>query len=132
MKNKIAILFIALWTLVFISACGSAKSEYAGTPLEPVEKLVSILLFDQGTYEQYTALYADKNKAMPREAFDSYRSSNEPKGIKSPADMMKYMQVVQKDENNADIYWIPDLKDEKSKSKIYGSVIKKDDKWLLN
>jgi hypothetical protein len=106
--------------------------------LEPLEELISIYYFDKGTYNEYKSVFANKSNIVNKEVFDNYRSKNEPKDVflsdfDSVSNVMKHMKVVQKDENNAEIYWIPNPeKDDVSKASSYWIVTKQDGKWLLN
>lgn len=137
MNKKISILILIIFATIFSFGC-SNKSEYTNTPLEPLEDLISIYYFDKGTYNEYKSLFGNKSNIVTKEVFDNYRSKNEPKDVftsdfDSVSNVMKHMKVVQKDENNAEIYWIPNPeKDDVSKTSSYWIVTKQNGKWLLN
>jgi hypothetical protein len=136
LKKLISIFGVLFLVAVLSFSCVSTNYS---TPLKVVERFISITEFDQGSYEDYLALYVDKNRVpFSRQEFDDYRVKHGQEYMfdvdnNDVASVTKHMKVVQKDESNAEVYWFPDINNaDIKKATIYWSLIKKNGKWLNN
>lgn len=113
------------------------KNEEASAQIAVVKKFIEIAYFDEGTYEDFTALYADPKKANTEEEFNEFRKSNEPKDVfpvdsDSAKDVSKHLVAKLIDETNADVYWLENVKkDKKEDAESVWSVTKIEDEWKI-
>jgi len=89
------------------------QNEQASEHFAIVEQFIKIAYFDEGTYADFTALYADSTKANTEEEFNEFRKTTEaadqfPVDSDSVENMMKHLVAVPIDENNAEVYWVED------------------------
>lgn len=113
------------------------KNEEAKEQIAVVEKFIEIAYFDEGTYEDFTALYADPKKVNTEEEFNEFRKTNEAKDVfpvdtDSVKDIVKHLVADKVDDTNADVYWLKDTKkDKKEAATSVWSVTKVDDEWKI-
>lgn len=80
--------------------------------LEPVNKLISTLYYNQGSYNEYKSLFIQPNKALKEDSFNNVRKYTkvgdyfkyDSDNIKS---LMKHMVVV-KNNDQAVVYYVKD------------------------
>ena len=114
------------------------KSNYIGTPLEPINKLVKISYFGKGSYEDYKKLLLNPNVALSEEEFKESRKYINPEeefkyGAKNKNEVMKNMKFIQ-DKNNKNlgkVYYVKDTNDSNIDSSLYWVIENKDGKWLI-
>jgi cell division protein YceG involved in septum cleavage len=133
---------IAIVLILALAAGGTLyymyQNRYTTSPQKAVEGLVSIYYFDQGTYEEYTKLFANKTIMQTKEGFDDFRKTKTAKDVftsdyESIESVMSHMKVKQIDENNAEIYWLPNAAtDDFTKAESYWVTTKINGKWYLN
>ena len=148
MKKSYGLILTLLVLVLALGACSGDKEKEEPTKEEPkneeasaqiavVEKFIEIAYFDEGTYEDFTALYADPEKANTEEEFNEFRKSNEPKDVfpvdsDSAKDVSKHLVAKLIDETNADVYWLEDVKkDKKEDAESVWSVTKIEDEWKI-
>lgn len=128
--------------LLIVSACSNKEEtkvdKVEESQIAVVENFIEIAYFDKGTYDEFTALYADPTKVNTKEEFNVFRKENEPKDMfpkdyESVEKLKKHLIVEKVDQENANVYWLdnPD-KDKTDKATSVWSVTKVEGKWLLN
>ncbi|URM33410.1 hypothetical protein LLY41_02695 [Cytobacillus firmus] len=141
MRKHLLLLLTLIAVIILGSACSKEESkakENFNEQLKVVENFIEIAYFDEGTYEDFTALYADKDKVNSKKEFTNFREKNEPKDIfpkdyENVKEVTKHLVAKKVDKTNVNVYWLenPD-KDKTESAKTVWSLTKKDDKWLLN
>lgn len=135
-KRRKLILILCLSIFAFIlSSCG-AKSEYKGTALEPVDKLVRVLYFNEGKYEDYKEVFTKSENTFSEEQFNEFRKNPDKSSFKygaaSPEEVMKHIKAGIEDSNLVTVYYLEDPeKTEESDAAMQWKVENKDGKWLL-
>lgn len=143
MKKSYGLILTLLVLVLALGACSGdkakeePKNEEASEQIAVVEEFINIAYFDEGSYEDFTALYADPEKANTEEEFNEFRKSNEPKDVfpvdsDSAKDVSKHLVAKLIDETNADVYWLEDVKkDKKEDAESVWSVTKIEDDWKI-
>ncbi|AXI01207.1 hypothetical protein DV702_16650 [Sporosarcina sp. PTS2304] len=144
--KKLLVMAMFLVLAVALAACSDKNEPAKGDSPEGdtqaqvavIEKFIDITYFDEGTYEDFKALYADPENVNTKEEFDEFRKNNDPKQTfpidsDKPEDIKKHLVVKEIDENNAEVYWVKDLKDEKKEEATsVWAVTKVDGEWKVN
>lgn len=140
MKKKIIVATIILIILaIAITISVYKKSNYVGTPLEPMNNLVKVQYFDKGKYEDYKALFTDPKKAMNESQLEAFRKDNKPEdtfkyGAKSKGEVMEHMKFIQdkNDKNLGQVYYLKDVNNTKEiETTSYWMVENVNGKWLI-
>lgn len=103
-----------------------------------VEKFIDITYFDEGTYEDFKALYANPKDVNTEKEFNEFRKNNDPKQTfpidsDKPEDIKKHLVAKKVDDQNAEVYWVKDLKDDKKEEATsVWAVTKVEDVWKIN
>lgn len=137
MKNKKSTILLILPFILILSLFGcSPKSKYKRTALEPVNKLVNILYFNNGTYEEYKGVFTNPNNAFTKEKFNQFRKNPDKSSFKygatSAEEVMKHMKAGIEDSNLVTVYYLEDPeKTKEADAAMQWKVENKDGKWLL-
>lgn len=105
--------------------------------IEIIQKFINIAYFDQGTYKDFVALFADAKKVNTEEEFNTFRETNDPtKEFSVDGDNLegisKHLVAVVNDENNADVYWVEDKETAKREdAKFVWKLVKVNDEWKI-
>ncbi len=101
-----------------------------------IKKLVSVLYFKNGSYDDYKVLFTDSEKAMNETKFNEFRKSHtakdkfkyDPESVES---IMKHMKTVKTDKDIT-VYYLEDISDTKEmQSAIKWILVEKDNKTLI-
>lgn len=133
-RNLILILCLSIVTFI-LSSCG-VKSEHKGTALEPVDKLVRILYFNEGKYKDYKEMFTKPENAFTEEQFNEFRKNPDKSSFKygaaSPEEVIKHMKAGIESSNLVTVYYLEDpVKTKETDAAMQWKVENKDGKWLL-
>ncbi len=139
-KNKIIIGVVA-GVLIIIGALTFYMNynPYKNSELDPIYSLVKIQYFNEGTYDDFQALFLTPANALTEEQFNDIRKTTNlselfPYGSDSPKNIMEHMKAVQEESDAATfkIFYLNDLNDTKEMDTAsYWLVTNKDGKWLI-
>lgn len=122
--------------ILFFVLYQSNQNKFNSTPLAVVEKLVSVLYFNQGTYADYKSLFADKSRVITEQEFNNYEYKGQPDSKfptdnDSVADVMKNMKEQQMDPNTVKVFWSTNPKDTAETAQVKWAIIKQNGKWFI-
>ena len=104
MNKKIIIPIILVVAIIAIVAFMNRKPNYTNTALEPIEKLVQVQYFKDGTHEEYQSLFTNPEGTLAKGIFEEFRKSSKPEdtfkyGAKDPKQVMKHMKFIEEKDN---------------------------------
>ncbi|QGU95854.1 hypothetical protein GOM49_12770 [Clostridium bovifaecis] len=134
-KRKSTWLILAFILILSLGGCGT-KTKHENSSFEPINKLISILYFNKGTYEDYKALFTNSSLAFSENQFNEFRKKPDKSSFKyganSSDEIMSHMKAVPNDANFATVYYVEDVdKSDESKAPLQWKVENRDGKWLL-
>lgn len=134
--EKSYILLLTSIILAFTLMACNITSSREKSALEPVNKLISTLYFNKGSYEDYKNLFTNPQFAFNEDQFNSFRKNPDKTSFKygnnSTEEIMQHMKAVPEDANLVTVYYLEDVdKTEISKALLQWRVENKDGKWLL-
>lgn len=109
---------------------------YQGTALEPLNKLINILNFNNGTYSDYTSVFTNPKLAFNEEDFNNFRKNPDKSSFKyganSAEEIMSHVKPVAQDSKLVTLYYLEDInKTDESKALMQWRVENREGKWLL-
>lgn len=133
-RNFILILCLCIVTFI-LSSCG-VKSEHKGTALEPVDKLVRVLYFNEGKYKDYKDVFTKPENAFSEDQFNEFRKNPDKSSFKygaaSPEEVIKHMKAGIENSNLVTVYYLENPeKTKEADAAMQWTVENKDGKWLL-
>ena len=104
--------------------------------LKPIEKYITTLYYDQGSYSEYKSSLLNPEKALDEASFDNVRKETTANDYfkydsQTPEGMIKHMIYIEKD-NQIIVYYLKDInsKQEMKKAKTW-TLEKKSGNWLI-
>ncbi len=141
---------MALTIGVLLAGCSDENNEeHSGEKETPVEEVyevsqesafdavvsyIGMIYFNEGTYEEFTQLYVDPDKAPKESTFDNFRKISKPEerfGSTDLASFKENLKVEEVDENSAIVYYVMKESDTKEQAVQTWEMALKDEKWYL-
>lgn len=146
-KKRIGIALLS--TSILLGACSNDTTEKKIDETKEVEKVfeasqtsaydavvsyTGMIYFGEGSYKEFTQLYADPTQAPSESTFENFRSISKPAerfGATDLASFKENLKVEEVDETNAAVYNIMNKEDEIEAATQKWNIVLKDDKWYL-